>query len=142
MLPHHTAHAAFQPPAQGRPRRLRLEQLPLRGLVGGLIAVAVGATLVRPVDGWITMGDGVVLGALFVGALVGGSAADRISGRRLANSGQQGWMTVFVATHGPSTPEICETRPPSSPYPTPERRSLPRLARGRRPRRNSLSSVK
>jgi hypothetical protein len=142
MLPHHSEHAAFQPPVPRASRRIGLDRISLRGLVGGLIAVALGATLVRPVEGWITLGDGIVLGAVFVGALIAGSAADRMSARRLANASERGWMTVYVTTQGPSTPEITKTRPPSSPCPNPERRSIPRLARGRRRRQPSLSSVR
>ncbi len=116
-----------------------MSSLSVRGLVIGLIVLAFGATLVQPApDGGVAWVDYSVLAFLFVGAMIGGAVADRMTEERLvreANRGNNRWMTVIVSCEGPSDAQEIGAEPSNSPYPAPERRSVARLARNRRRRR-------
>ncbi len=132
MQPHHLRHAVLQPIDEMEVRRVELPMPSWRGLLAGSLAVGLGLLILLLTSGAIVAGDLAVLGMLFVGAMVGGSAADRMVERRQAAEAPKGWMTVIVSSHGPSEMEAIETGPKVSPRHDPERRSLTRLARQRR----------
>jgi hypothetical protein len=128
--PHVFSSATNPAPAGlGPPRRPILSG---RGLAAGLIAVGLGLVLTVVGQGGLAWGDAAVLGFVFLGAMVGGSAADRIADRRPLPVGQDGWMTVEVSSRDPWQTADVMVRPRTPPAPRPERRRLSRVARGRR----------
>lgn len=141
MNPHHLQHAVLEPvrtsPTPEVPP-LRLPLPSLRGLIVGLLAVGLGLLVMLTSGSALASGDLAVLSMLFMGALIGGSAADRMADRRQAALQPKGWMTVIISSHGPSQPQPIETGPRVSPRRDPERRSLTRLARQKR--RDSVSA--
>lgn len=133
MMPHHLAHAALQPIQVSKSESAddRLTRWPGRGLLAGMIALGMGALILATSGGRITAGDLVVLGLLLVGALVGGSVAQRMAARRLVPAWPGDWLTVIITTQRPTSPEVSAKRPPSRPRSGPERRSLERLHQSR-----------
>ncbi len=140
MKPRCLPQASLPPLVEHGQPQVHLPMPSLRGLAAGTLAVGVGLLILLFSEGAIASGDLPVLGMLFMGALVGGSAADRMVERRLAAQAPRGWMTVVVSSSGPTDLEASEIGPKVSPRSDPERRSLSRLARQKR--REPASSVR
>lgn len=138
MKPHSPLHRHPGPIFDREVRHASMPMPSIRGLAAGSLAVGVGLLILLTSQGGVASADLPVLGVLFVGALVGGSAADRMAERRLASEAPKGWMTVVVTSSGPSEAQADKGGPRVTPRSGPERRRLSRLSRGKR--RDSVSS--
>ncbi|HEU5115905.1 MAG TPA: hypothetical protein VFT74_04445, partial [Isosphaeraceae bacterium] len=98
MKPRCLPQASLPPLVENDAPQVNLPMPSLRGLLAGTLAVGVGLLILLFSQGAVASADLPVLGMLFMGALVGGSAADRMVECRLAAEAPKGWMTVIVSS--------------------------------------------